>query len=66
MLALIVSGRRQVERMDFYLQPSIDEFKQLWEGIHVYDVLRFIPMDRYFMLYGIYAYTTRDYPRLAV
>jgi hypothetical protein len=66
MLALIVPGRRQVKRMDVYLQPLIDEFKQLWEGIHVYDVSRPIPMERYFTLYGICAYTTHDYPGLGV
>jgi hypothetical protein len=66
MLALIVLGRREVKRMDFYLQPLIDEFKQLWEGIHVYDVSRPMPMDRSFMLYVICAYTTYDYTRLGV
>ena len=35
MLALIVPGRRQVKDMDFYLQPLVDELKELWEGIHV-------------------------------
>ena len=38
MLSLIVLGTRQVKNMDVYLQPLIDEFKQLWEGIHGYDV----------------------------
>jgi hypothetical protein len=40
MLALIVPGRRQVKNMDVYLQPLVDELKELWEGIHVYDVSR--------------------------
>jgi hypothetical protein len=40
MLALIVPGRKQVKNMDFYLQPLVDELKELWEGIHVYDVSR--------------------------
>jgi hypothetical protein len=61
MLALIVPGRRQVNRMDVYLQPLIDEFKQLWEGIHVYDVLILIPMEIYFTLYCICEYTMHDY-----
>jgi hypothetical protein len=47
MLALIVPGRIQVKRMDVYLQPLIDEFKKLWERIHVYDVSRLIPMETY-------------------
>ena len=43
MLALIVPGRRQVKNMDVYLQPLIDELKELWEGIQVYDVSRPLP-----------------------
>ena len=52
--------------MDVYLQPLIDEFKQLWEGIEVYDVSRPIPMEIYFTLYGICVYTTHDYSWLGV
>jgi hypothetical protein len=66
MLALIVPGRRQVKIMDVYLQPLINEFKQLWEGIHVYDVSRLIPMESSFTFYGICVYTTHDYPGLEV
>ena len=62
--ALIVLGRRQVKNMDVYLQPLIDEFKQLWEGIRLYNVSRHIPMERSFTLYGICAYTMHDYPGL--
>ena len=40
MLALIVTGRRQVKNMDVYLQPLVDELKELWERIHMYDVSR--------------------------
>jgi hypothetical protein len=29
MLALIVSGRRQVKNIDVYLQPLVDELKEL-------------------------------------
>jgi hypothetical protein len=61
MVALIVLCRRQVNIMDLYLQLLIDEFKKLWEGIHVYDASRSIPMERYFMLYYICSYTTHDY-----
>jgi len=66
MLVLIVPGRKQVKNMDVYLQPFIDEFKQLWEGIQVYDVSRPISMERYFTLYGICVYTTHDYLGLGV
>ena len=66
MLALIVPGRRQVKNMDVYLQPLVDEFKELWEGIHVCDISRPITIGRSFMLYGICAYTAHDYPSLGV
>ena len=59
MLYLIVLGRIQVKNMDVYLQPLIQWFQD-------YDVLRSIPSDRIFTLYGICAYTTHDYPRLGV
>ena len=64
MLALIVPGRRLVKNMDVYLQPLVDELKELWDGINVYDVSRPIATERSFMLYGICAYTTHDYPGL--
>ena len=60
MLALIVPSRKQVKNMDVYLQPLVDELKELWEGIHVYDVSRPIATKRSFMLYRICAYTTHD------
>jgi hypothetical protein len=60
MLALIVSGRIQVKIMDVYAQPLINSFKKQWEWIHVYDVSRLIPMERYFMLYGICVYTMHN------
>jgi hypothetical protein len=66
MLALIVPGRRQVKNMDVYLQPLVDELKELWEGIHVYDVSRPIATERSLTLYGICTYTTHDYPILGV
>ena len=34
MLALIVPGRIQVKNMDVYLQPLLDELKELWDGIN--------------------------------
>jgi hypothetical protein len=66
MLDLIFPSRRQVKNMDVYLQPLVDELKELWEGIHVYDVSRPIATERNFTLYGIYAYTTHHYPGLGV
>ena len=66
MLPLIVPGWRQVKNMCVYLQPLVDELKELWEGIHVYDVSRSIATDRSFTLYGICAYTINDYSVLGV
>ena len=66
MLALIVLGRRQVKNMDVYLQPLVDELKELWNGINVYNVSRPIAAKRCFTLYGICAYMTHDYPGLGV
>ena len=65
-LALIVPCKIHVNNMDAYLQPMINELKELWEGIHVSDVSRPIQTKRSFTLYGICAYTTNDYPRLGV
>ena len=48
MLALTIPGRRQVKNMDVYLQPLVDELKELWEGIHVYNVSGLIPTKRSF------------------
>ena len=55
MLALIVPCRIQVKNMDVYLQPLVDELKELWDGINVYDVSRPITVERSFTLYGICA-----------
>ena len=66
MLALIIPGRRQVKNVDVYLQLLVDELKELWDGIIVYDVSRTIVAERTFTLYGICAYTTHDYPGLGV
>ena len=57
MLALIVLGRRQVKNMDVYIQPLVDELKEIWDGINVYDVSRPIATERSFTLYGICALT---------
>lgn len=64
MLALIVPSRRQVNNMDVYLQPLVDELNKLCEAIHVYIVSRPITIERSFTVYGICAYTIHDYPGL--
>ena len=52
--------------MDVYLQPLINELKELWEGIQIYDALISIPSEMIFKLNGICAYITHDYPWLGV
>ena len=44
----------------------INELKELWEGLNIYDVTRPIPSKKSFILYGICVYTTHDYPGLGV
>ena len=66
MLALIFPSRRQVKNMDVYLQPLVDELKELWDGINVYDVSRPIATERSFTSYGICAYMTHEYAGLGV
>ena len=61
MLVLTFPGRRQVKNMDVYLQPLVDELKEFWDGINVYNVSRPIVAKRSFTLYGICAYTTHYY-----
>jgi hypothetical protein len=42
MLALLISGKQSVttENFDVYMEPLVEEFLQLWEGIPAYDVLK--------------------------
>ena len=53
-----------MKNMDVYLQPLVDELKELWDGINIYDVSRPIVVERSFTSYGICAYKTHDYPNL--
>ena len=66
MLALIIPSRTKVKNMDVYLESPVDELKELWDGINVYDISRPIAVERSFTLYGICAYMTHDYPGLGV
>ena len=40
MLALIVPGKKQVQNINVYLQPLIDEYQELWKGVDGIDVSR--------------------------
>jgi len=62
----IFPGRIQVKNIDASLQPLVDELKELWEEIHVYDVSGLIATERNFTLYGICSYTIHVYPSLEV
>ena len=55
-----------MNNMNVYVHLLINELKELWEGIHVYDVSRHVPIERSFTLYGTSSYTTHDYPGLGV
>ena len=61
MLALIVPSIRQANNIDVYLQPLVDELKELWEGMQVYGVSRPIAIESSFTLYGKCACIIHDY-----
>ena len=52
------------KHMDVYLQPLIDELKEIREGIHLYYVSRPIPIERNFTVYGICVYTKHEHSGL--
>ena len=51
--------------MDTYLQPLIEEFKSLWNGVAMHDISRPI-QERNFKFHGILGWTMHDYPGLGV
>lgn len=40
MLALLILGKKQVENINVFLEPLIDEYLDLWKGIPDVDVSR--------------------------
>lgn len=38
--------------MDVYMEPLIDELRELWDGVNMYDVSRLVN-DRNFLFYVI-------------
>ena len=58
MLALIVPSRRQVKNMDVYLQPLVDELKELWDGINVYYVSRPIAAEEFYIVWHMCLHDT--------
>lgn len=60
-LSLLVPGRYKVKNMDVYLQPLVDELKELWSGIEVVDKSK--RHDRQMVnIRGILMWTMHDYP----
>ncbi|KAL3692716.1 hypothetical protein R1sor_006367 [Riccia sorocarpa] len=51
--------------MDIYLEPLVEELKQLWEGVRAYDASTQCPReDRWFTLHAISMWTIHDSPGL--
>ncbi|KAL3694147.1 hypothetical protein R1sor_007798 [Riccia sorocarpa] len=51
--------------MDIYLEPLVEELKQLWEGVRAYDASTQCPReDRWFILHAICMWTIHDSPGL--
>lgn len=40
MLALLIPGKKQVQDVDVFLEPLIDEYIEMWKGIEGVDVSR--------------------------
>ena len=53
----------QVEDMNVYIDPLIDELLKLWAGVTMYDISRPIG-KRQFQFHGILGWTIHDAPRL--
>jgi hypothetical protein len=62
-LALLIPGKQSVtsEVFDVYLEPLVEEFLQLWEGVTVYDVTAELGL-RMFMVRGVLMWTIHDFP----
>jgi hypothetical protein len=58
-----VPGKQSMttENFDVYMEPLVEEFLQLWEGLSAYDVLKDIS-SREFTLQGMLMCTIHDYP----
>jgi hypothetical protein len=63
MLALLIPGKQSItiENFDIYMEPLVEEFLQLWEGVLEYDVLKDIG-SREFTLQVVLMWTIHDFP----
>ena len=63
MIVFIQLGKYQVKDMNVYIEPIIDEFVKLWNGVTMYDMSRPI-QQRQFQFHAILAWTIHDAPGL--
>jgi hypothetical protein len=61
LLSLVIPGKYQVENIDVYLRPLINELKTLWSpGVPARDISR--QGENTFMLRAVVLWTITDYP----
>ncbi|XP_057842572.2 uncharacterized protein LOC131051993 [Cryptomeria japonica] len=65
MLTLIIPGKYHVKDMDVYMEPLIDELRELWDGVNMLDVSRPIN-DRNFFFQAMLIWTIHDAPGLSI
>jgi len=51
--------------MDVYMEPLIDELRELWDGVNMYDVSRPVN-DRKFLFHVILIWTIHDTAGLSI
>jgi hypothetical protein len=56
-------GKYQVQDMNVYIEPLIDELLKLWAGVIMYDISRPIGKKQ-FQIHGILSWTIHDALRL--
>jgi len=63
-LSLLIPGPQSPGNyINVYLQPLIEELKELWEmGVETYDILR----DQKFQMHATLLWTINDYPAYAM
>jgi hypothetical protein len=61
-LALLIPGKQSVtlEVFDVYLEPLVEEFLELWEGVQTYDVTQDVG-SRTFTVRGVILWTIHDF-----
>ena len=63
MFLFIQLGKYQVKDINVYIEPLIDEFMVLWNGVTMYDIC--IPIkQRQFQFHAMLVWTTYDTPQL--